>query len=168
MRYQQTQTACQEGWYRLGQKQKPQLGHMGHKQATWIFMNSAVRISNFVSSISKAGRFTVMIHFNVPVPMRHYSVSRNCNVHFWCIAICTSKSSGKECKFLYEHEETSKLGKKNLMLHTFQSDLSMSDCENTNKSKLILLILQPLISNHCHQINSNSSTCWVLRNIITD
>jgi hypothetical protein len=49
MRCQQTQTACQEGWYRMGQKQKPPIGKMGHKQATWIFTNSAVRISNLVT-----------------------------------------------------------------------------------------------------------------------
>ena len=44
----------------------------------------------------------------------HYSVSSNCNVHFWGTDICTSKSSSKECKFLYKHKETSKLGRKKL------------------------------------------------------
>ena len=32
-----------------GPKQKPQIGQMGHKQATWIFKNSAVRISDLVT-----------------------------------------------------------------------------------------------------------------------
>ena len=113
--------------YRMGQKQKPQIGQMGHKQVTWLFTNSAVWVSNLVTHnasylpFQRPGDLLLWSTSMFQNLWRHYSVSSRCNVHFWCKDICTNKSSGKEHNFLYEHKETSKLGRKKIIYLTVRS-----------------------------------------------